>query len=155
MNSIWLAYKAHYFPSSKGPCTATLPGCLLLITQFNMSLGTPQAGVCLPPSCCNQLEAGNTASWGGGSSGICGQLPSGKQQAEAVVFCFRIAQTTTDTWQTYVHPSCNDFSACSVSAPLAQHTQAARNKKIRIQILPTASTPQDFGSSRRGSAPPS
>ena len=135
MNSIWLTYKAHYFPTSKRPCTAMLAGSLLLITRFDISLGTPGAGVCLPPSCWNQPETGNTAFWGEGSSGMCDQLPSGKQQAEAVVFSFSTAQTTTDMWQTYVHPSCNDFSACSGSASLAQQTQAARNQKIRIPDL--------------------
>lgn len=83
-----------------------------------------------------------------------GQLHSGKQQAEAVVFSFSTAQTTTDMWQAYVHPSCNDFSARSVDALLAQHTQAARNQIIRIQILPMASTAQVYSSSRKGSVPP-
>lgn len=132
-----------------------LAGSLLLITWFDMSLGTPGAGVCLSPGCCNQPETGNTASWGDGSSDICGQPPSSKQQAEVVVFSFSTAQTTTDMWQTYVHLSCNYFSACSVSIPLAQQTQPARNQKIRVQILPMASAPKDFSSIRRGSAPPS
>lgn len=119
-----------------------------------MSLGTPGDGVRLPPSCCNQLEAGNTVFWGEGSSGMCGQLHSGKQEAEAVVLIFSTAQTTTDMRQTYVHPSCNDFSPCSVNALLAQHTQAARNQIIRIQILPMASTARDYRSGRKGAAPP-
>lgn len=131
-----------------------LTGSFLLITQFNTSLGTLGDGVCLPLSCCNLLEAGNTVFWGEGSSGMCGQLHSGKQQAEAVVLIFSTAQTTTDMWQTYVHPSCNDFSSCPVNALLAQRTQAARNQIIRIQILPMASTAQDYSSSRKGAAPP-
>lgn len=75
---------------------------------------------------------------GEGSSGTCSQLPLGKQQAEVVVFSFSTAQTTTDAWQTYVHPSCNDFPACPASGPLARPTEAARKQKIRLQNLQVA-----------------
>lgn len=47
----------------------------MLITQADVSLGTPGAGAHLTPSCCDQLEAGNTTFWVEGSSG--------KRQAEA------------------------------------------------------------------------
>lgn len=62
------------YPPSEKLCVAVLAG--LLITQPDMSLGTPGAGAHLTPSCCDQLEAGNTAFWVEGSSG--------EQQAEAV-----------------------------------------------------------------------
>lgn len=83
-----------------------------------MSLETPGTEACLPSSCYNQLEAGNTAFRGKGSSGICGLFLSGKQQAETV-FSFNTALITTDMWQTYAQPFFNDLSACSESAVLA------------------------------------
>lgn len=62
-----------YLPSER-LCVAMLAGSL--ITQPDMSLGTPGAAANLTPSCCDQLEAANTTFWVEGSSG--------ERQAEAV-----------------------------------------------------------------------